>query len=54
MTLYVHHNFCGLLKYCGEIIIVSIPSLGFNEIGSEGGVALSEALRGMTNLQHLK
>ena len=50
------HNFCGLLECCGEVIlsIISIPSLYDNKIGSEGGVALSKALRGMTNLQHLK
>ena len=34
--------------------IIFIHSLQDADIGEEGGVALSEALRGMANLQHLK
>ena len=34
--------------------IISTHSLQGNNIGEEGGVALSKALRGMTNLQHLE
>ena len=34
--------------------IISTHSLQNNDIGEEGGVALSKALRGMTNLQHLE
>ena len=40
---------------CTYIFIIFIHSLQDNDnIGEEGGVAICEALRGMTNLQHLK
>ena len=45
----------GLLNVVVEkLSIISIPSLRHNGIDANGGVALFEALRGMTNLQHLK